>query len=492
LGSIEELRARLAACDELVRIDTDPVEMRRIGYKTIDAIVEHLTTLSERPTGRTAERAEMENLLRAPLPAGSTSFEELLTDYREKILTYCFHLGHPRFFAYIPSSPTYAAILGDTLATAANLFLGNWLEAAAAAEIELIVIDWFKEMIGIDSSLAGGLLTSGGSVANLTALAVARHARLDDQISGSVIYVSDQTHSSIDRAARLLGFRPDQLVRIPTPEDYRIDLSALEQRILDDERAGLRPFCIVANGGTTNTGAVDALEAVGDISRRHNLWFHVDAAYGGFAALTERGRRLLSGISRADSITLDPHKWLYAPIEAGCVIFQDAQLARTTFHLLPDYLQEMPQEVENINFYDYGIQLTRGFRALKLWFALRYYGIETFIRLVERSLDLAELAAELMRRSPVIEVLNEPQLGIVCFRYVPVGLADEARIESLNTELVARVIASGEATMSSTRLRERFVVRLCVLNHRTGAGDVERAVALIERVGSEIWNSSRN
>jgi glutamate/tyrosine decarboxylase-like PLP-dependent enzyme len=281
-------------------------------------------------------------------------------------------------------------------------------------------------------------------------------------------------------------------VRIPTPEDYRIDLSALEQRILGDVRAGLRPFCIVANGGTTNTGAVDALEAVGEICRRHNLWFHVDAAYGGFAALTERGRRLLSGISRADSITLDPHKWLYAPIEAGCVIFQDAQLARTTFHLLPDYLQEMPQEVENINFYDYGIQLTRGFRALKLWFALRYYGIETFIRLVERSLDLAELAAELMRRSPVIEVLNEPQLGIVCFRYVPVGLADEARIESLNTELVARVIASGEATMSSTRLRERFAVRLCVLNHRTGAGDVESAVALVERLGSEIWNSSRD
>jgi glutamate/tyrosine decarboxylase-like PLP-dependent enzyme len=485
------LKTHISALDQLAQIDTDPEEMRRIGYQAIDAIVEHLSTLKDRPTGRKAERAEMEKLLREPLPKSGVPFEQLLEDYREKILHHAFHLGHPRFFAYIPSSPTYAAILADALATAANLFLGNWLEASAAAEIEIIVIDWFKEMIGLTSAEAGGLLTSGGSVANLTALAVARQAKLNDEMDGAVIYASDQTHSSVERAARIIGFRREQYVYLPTDELLNLDFRELERRITEDKRAGRRPFCLIANGGTTNTGAVDALDQAAEIAREHNLWLHVDAAYGGFAALTERGRRLLKGIERADSVTLDPHKWLYAPFEAGCVIFKNAQQSRATFHLLHDYLQDMPRERENVNFYDYGIQLTRGFRALKLWMALRFYGIETYRALIDRSLDLAQLAALLMRRSRVIEVFNQPQLGVVCFRYVPAGFTlrsdeGEAQLAKLNAAIVERVIASGEATMSSTRLHRRFAIRFCVLNHRTQVTDVERAVALVERLGNEV------
>jgi len=483
------LKSRIAALDQFAQIDTDPEEMRRMGYQAIDAIVEHLSTLKDRPTGRQAQRAEMEALLREPLPEGRVPFEQLLDDYREKIVRHAFHLAHPRFFAYIPSSPTYAAILADALATAANLFLGNWLEASAAAQIEIIVIDWFKEMIGMTAAEAGGLLTSGGSVANLTALAVARHAKLNDEMDGAVIYASDQTHSSVERAARIIGFRPAQFVYLPTDEHFRFDFNELERRIKEDQRAGRRPFCLIANGGTTNTGAVDALDQAAMVAERHSLWLHVDAAYGGFAALAERGRRLLGGIERADSVTLDPHKWLYAPFEAGCVIFKNALQSRATFHLLHDYLQDMPREMENVNFYDYGIQLTRGFRALKLWMALRFYGIETYRALIDRSLDLAQLAALLMRRSPVLEVFNEPQLGVVCFRYVPFTpqtTEDEARLDQINALLVERVIASGEATLSSTRLRGRFAIRFCVLNHRTLASDVEQAVALVERLGNEV------
>jgi glutamate/tyrosine decarboxylase-like PLP-dependent enzyme len=485
------LKARIAALDQLAQIDTDPEEMRRLGYQAVDAIVEHLSTLSQRPTGRKAERAEMEKLLREPLPEGRVPFEQLLDDYREKILSHAFHLAHPRFFAYIPSSPTYAAVLADALATAANLFLGNWMEASAAAQIEIIVIDWFKEMIGMTAAEAGGLLTSGGSVANLTALAVARHAKLNDDMDGAVIYASNQTHASVERAARIIGFRAEQIASVPVDDEHRIETRELERRIEEDTRAGRRPFCVIANGGTTNTGSVDALDVVAEIAARHKLWFHVDAAYGGFAALTERGRRLLGGIERADSVTLDPHKWLYAPFETGCVIFKNAPQSRATFHLLPDYLQDMPREKENINFYDYGIQLTRGFRALKLWMALRFYGIETYRALIDRSLDLAQLAALLMRRSPVLEVFNEPQLGVVCFRYVPAGCTaqtaeDEARLDQINAALVERVIASGEATVSSTRLRGRFAIRFCALNHRTQTSDVERTVALIEQLGNEV------
>jgi len=328
-------------------------------------------------------------------------------------------------------------------------------------------------------------------VANLTALVVARHTKLNDEMDGAVIYASDQAHSSVERAARILGFRAEQVNRVPTDADYRFETGELERRIEADRREGRRPFCVIANGGTTNTGAVDALDQVAEVAQRCGLWFHVDAAYGGFAMLTERGRRWLRGIERADSVTLDPHKWLYAPFEAGCIIFRDARQARAVFHLLPDYLQDMPREVENVNFYDYGVQLTRGFRALKLWMALRFYGLETYRALVERSLDLAELAALLMHGSPVIEVFNEPQLGVVCFRYVPLGFTpnnaeDEARLDRLNARLVERVIASGEAVVSSTRLGGRFAIRFCVLNHRTQISDIERALALIERLGNEL------
>lgn len=494
-GGIAAIKSRLAASREASQIDSDPEEMRRIGYRAIDEIVEHLITLKDRRTGRSAGRAEMEALLREPLPRERAGFETLLDDFRQKILEYSFHLAHPRFFAFIPSSPTYVSILGDALATAANLFLGNWLEASAAAEVELVVIDWFKEMIGMTGAEAGGLLTSGGSAANLIALAVAREARLGGEMAGARIYLSDQTHSSVERAARLLGFKPEQICRVATDYEYRINLNALEDLIARDCEAGLRPFCLVANGGTTNTGAVDDLEAAAAIARRHGLWLHVDAAYGGFAALSERGRRLLKGIELADSVTLDPHKWLYAPFEAGCVIFAQARLARATFHLLPDYLQDMPREIENVNFYDYGPQLTRGFRALKIWFALRYYGVETFRALVERSIDLAALAAELMRRSPVIELLSEPQLAIFAFRFVPPqfiarSVEDVRRLDEVNTEIVSRVTASGEAVLSSTRLGGRVAIRFCVLNHRTEAEDIERTVALIERLGRGIWSTS--
>jgi aromatic-L-amino-acid decarboxylase len=492
---IAALKADLAAFDRAARIDADPEEMRRIGYLTIEAIVTHLSTLKDQPTGRKAERAEMEALLRLPLPTGQTSFETLLDEFREKILAYSFKLAHPRFFAYIPSSPTYVAVLGDALATAANLFLGNWLEASAAAEIEIIVIDWFKEIIGMTEPEAGGVLTSGGSVANLNALAVARHTKLDDEMAGAVIYVSDQTHSCVERAARLLGFKKEQIVYLPTDDRYRLDLDALDERLRSDREAGRRPFCLVANAGTTNTGAVDDLRRAAEIAERNDLWFHIDAAYGGFAALSEKGKRLLAGIELADSVTLDPHKWLYTPFEAGCVLFREARLARATFHLLPDYLQDMPREIENINFYDYGVQLTRGFRALKLWFALRYYGIETYRALIERSIGLTALAASLMHRSPALEVLSEPELGIACFRYRPPGFvvrsdADKERLNQFNAALVSRVIASGEATLSSTRLRGQLAIRFCALNQRTGADDVERTIALIERLGSEIWNTS--
>ena len=485
------LKSRIAAFDQLANIDANPEEMRRMGYQAIDALVEHLSTINQRPAARRAERAEMEKLLREPLPAGHLAFEQLLSDYQEKIVSYGFQLAHPRFFAYIPASPTYVAILADALATAANLFLGNWLAAPAAAEIELIVIDWFKEIIGFHAAEAGGILTSGGSVANLTALAVARHTKLNDEMQGAVIYASDQTHTSVERAARIIGFRQEQFVYVATDEYFRLDFNALEQQIEADKRAGRRPFCLIANGGTTNTGAVDALEQAAATAKRHNLWLHVDAAYGGFAALTERGRKLLRGIEHADSVTLDPHKWLYAPFEAGCVIFKDVSQSRATFHLLHDYLQDMPRERENVSFYDYGLQLTRGFRALKLWMAMKFYGVETYRALVERSLDLTQLAEALMRRSAVIEVLNEPELSVVCFRYVPAGskpssAADEARLDELNAAMAERIMASGEAFFSSTKVNGHYALRFCVLNHRTQSSDIEQAVALIERLGNEV------
>lgn len=483
--SLEQLEAGIPD----VSLDWDEHSMRRAGYRVVDWIVDRIVSLRQTNLGRELKREETERLLREPMPEESTNFDEVFSEYVQKVAPNAMQLDHPRFFAFIPSAPNFASILADALVAGSNVFAGTWMESSGPSQVELVVIDWFKQLLGLPQK-AAGLLTSGGSVANLTALAVARRAALSDTTRGAVVYLSDQTHASIERGLRLLGFEAGQLRRMPTNAECRLSPGPLLDQLRRDRKAKLRPFALIANAGTTNTGAVDPLDELARIARQHSLWFHVDAAYGGFAGLTERGRRLLRGIENADSVVLDPHKWFYCPFETGCVIVREGRLMRETFRILPEYMRDVEREEREVNFCDYGLQLTRSFRALKVWMAVKTYGARRFAEVINQCLDLTLYAALLFEKSPHFEIRTRPSLGIFTFRYIPQeiprnGPKREAFLNQVNEDLVRRAAASGRLMLSSTRLGQRWVLRLCFLNHRTRKEDVREALRLIEQFGQE-------
>jgi glutamate/tyrosine decarboxylase-like PLP-dependent enzyme len=483
-NSFEQLEARILDTS----LDWDQESMRRAGYRVVDWIFDRIASLRETSLGRELSREETERLLREPLPEEPSSFDSVFSEYAQKVAPYAIALDHPRFFAFIPSAPNFVSILADALVAGSNVFAGTWLESSGPSQVELVVVDWFKELLGLPRE-AAGLFVSGGSVANLTALAVARHATLNDATLGAVVYLSDQTHASIERGLRVLGFEAAQLRRIPSDTEYRMDAERLTDEIRHDRSLNLRPFAVVANAGTTNTGAIDPLDDLARIARQNSLWFHVDAAYGGFAGLTERGRRLLRGIEHADSVVLDPHKWLYCPFEAGCVIVRQGPQMRETFRILPEYMHDVAREERDVNFCDYGLQLTRSFRALKVWMALKTYGARRFREVIDQCLDLACYAAKLLEESPRFEIVTQPSLGILTFRYMPESVgsekATEAFLDRLNQDLVRKAMASGRLMLSSTRLGTRHVLHLCLLNHRTQKEDVRESLRLIEQFGRE-------
>ncbi len=483
--SLEQWEARIRD----VSLDLDAETMRRAGYRVVDYLVKRLTELRGSKLGRELAREETEKLLREPMPEEASDFDAVFDAYASKVAPNAVAIDHPQFFAFIPSAPSFIGMLADALVAGTNVFAGTWLESSGPSQVEILVIDWFKQMLGLPAD-AAGLLVSGGSVANLTALAVARRAVLGDEAADAVVYLSDQTHASVDRALRLLGIRASQLRRIPTAPDLALDVTELRKRLVLDRKAGLRPFAVIANAGTTNTGAIDPLVEIARLAREQGLWFHVDAAYGGFAALTERGRKLLEGIEEADSVVLDPHKWFYCPFETGCVIVRQGKLLRETFRILPEYMTDVAREEREVNFCDYGVQLTRSFRALKVWMAVKTFGARRFRAVIDQCLDLTNYAAELFRRSPCLEIVTPPSLGIFTFRYVPERLRgaepeSERELNRLNSALVTRAIASEEIFLSSTRLGSRTVIRFCVLNHRTRKDDIRQALHQIERFGRE-------
>ena len=350
-------------------------------------------------------------------------------------------------------------------------------------------MDWFKQMLGLPAE-ASGLMVSGGSVANLTALAVARHAVLNDDVENAVVYLSAHAHAAVDRGLRILGIREHQWRRVPTDALYRMQPEALDRLISDDRAGGLRPLAVVSSAGTTSTGAVDPLAEIARVAHAHSAWFHVDGAYGGFAALTERGRHLLRGIEQADSVVLDPHKWFYCPIEAGCVLVREGHLMRETFRILPDYMLDVTRGEKEINFCDYGLQLTRSFRALKVWMMVKTYGAGRLRRIIDQCLDLADYAAQLFAQSPRFEIVTSPSLGVFTFRYVPArlpaGVEREAYLNRLNDALTAEIIGSRRMMLSSTRLDGRHVLRLCILNHRTRKEDVRAARELVLELAEKV------
>ena len=446
-------------------------------------IVERCERLPSEPAWRGGTRAELEAIMREDPPEDGRPAEQVLERAAREILPVAGRVDHPRFFAFVPSSPTWPSVLADYMAAGHNIFQGTWLGASGPSQLEMVVIDWFRDWIGYPET-GGGLFTSGGSAASLDAFVAAREAAgAPDRAS---VYMSDQSHTALSRAATIVGVRPERVRKVPSDDLYRLDLAALREMVAADRAAGLAPIAVCANAGATNTGAVDPLDAMADFCEEEALWLHVDGAYGGFAILAEEGRRLFSGIERADSIAMDAHKWLFQPFETGCLMVKDVRRLEAAFSVRPEYLQDTEWGLEHPNFGDRGLQLSRSFRALKVWMSIQTFGMKAFRAAVTRGIELASKAEAWIRASDDLELANPASLSVVCFRFNPrdPDLSVE-QLEALNDRIQARVIDTGIAMMSSTRLRGVYWLRLCILNHTTTWEDVRTTLEAIERFGQD-------
>lgn len=458
--------------------------MRRLAELATSRLLERQAGLRDSAPWRGATRAELEPLLREAAPEEGRDPALVLERAVRDVLPVAARVDHPRFFAFVPSAPTWPGVIADYLAAGFNTFQGTWLGAGGPCQLELVVIDWFRQWIGYPES-AGGLFTSGGSAAILDALVAAREA------AGSpdrpAVILGDQTHSAFRRAARIIGVRPEGIIVVPSDASFRLQPQALMSALARVRARGLAPIAVCANAGTTNTGAVDPLSAIADVCAQEGVWLHVDAAYGGFAVLTDAGRRLLAGIERADSISLDAHKWLFQPFEAGCLLVRDVANLVRAFAIDADYLQDTKLGLEQVNFADRGYQLTRSFRALKVWMSIQTFGLARFREAIAGAIELASEAGRLVTEDARLELLSPPSLGVLCFRYRPSGKSWTAeRLDALNDAIQARLIASGTAMISSTRLNGRYALRLCVLSHQTTLEDVRETVLRIAALGREL------
>jgi glutamate/tyrosine decarboxylase-like PLP-dependent enzyme len=459
-------------------LDLDRATMQRLGRQVADAVAEHLATLADQRVLTNGLPAPTRHRLRALPSEDPVPFDELLGELQRDVFPYSAREPHPRFMAYVPGCPTFPAVLGDWLATGYNFFAGVWPVAEGPNAVELAVLEWFRQWTGMPAG-SGGLLTNGGSGATLTAIIAARHAAVGDdasRLARLTLYASDQAHSAALRAAWIAGVPRAHVRVLPTDASFRLRPADVQQAIAADRAAGLIPLAVVVSAGTTNTGAVDPLHAIADVCEAEQTWLHADAAYGGFAALTDRGARLLDGLGRCDSVALDPHKWLWVPFECGSLLVRDPERLRAAFQVLPDYLRDVAAGQDGVNFADYGEQLTRQSRALKVWLGVKYFGLAALRQEIDRAIDHAAYAEALVRQQPLLEVMSPAQLGVVCFRVHPRGLDEQASLDALNERVNAALSAGGRYLISSTRLRGVYTMRLCILGFRTSAPDVEGLV----------------
>jgi glutamate/tyrosine decarboxylase-like PLP-dependent enzyme len=456
--------------------------MRRLGRRAIDRLVDRVTSIGDDPVAGRGSAAEFAALVDEPLPRSGHGADSSLEFFFSRVAPRMSKLDHPRFHAFIPSASSFYAVLGKMLDAGANPFVGSWLGGATVASLELTVLRWIAEAVGYDPT-AAGIFTSGGSIANLCALASARAARPPgERRGGHIVYVSEQGHGSFEKAAQILGYSAGAVRRVPVDDRFRLRVEALEAAIEQDRRAGLTPLLVCANAGTTNTGAIDPLPAIADLCARHGLWFHVDGAYGGFAALCEEGRRKLAGMERADSLTLDPHKWLYSPMGIGCVLVRDRAALENAFRVSGDYLKDVPRD--EVNFFDRGPEMSRPGRVLAVWMLLRSVGLDALAEQVEWDLRLAREAERLVSEVPELEIVCPTELSVVTFRSRARPGETEASRAARDTAIMERTLASGEVMISGTNLGGRSALRLVVLNHRTTEDEVRRSVAAIARAAS--------
>ncbi len=486
-------------------LDISPAELQQLSSRITKLVTKYFSEVSDFPVFPETSGGKTMAALGSSLPLEGAPLDQLLADC-ETIIQNSRHNGHPRFFGYVASPANAPAAFADLIASALNSNVTSWRSGPSATEIERTVVNWLAALIGYatDELPAHGLLTSGGSMANLTALLIAHRAKSAAastaglwNTSPMTIYASAQIHMSIPKAADILGLGRAQVRLIPTDDQFRINVSLLRQKIVADLNQGLKPFCVVASAGTVNTGAVDPLADVAAIAKEFDLWFHIDGAYGALAALDQAKRYLFAGLAAADSISLDPHKWLYVPIDSGCLLFRDPERAHAAFSFDgADYIKVHEQNSdEAFAFWNYGPELSRRFRALKIWLTLRYYGTQRIARAISEDMTMAAYLAECVQAAPDFELLGAPVLSICCFRYVPERLQPAAssnevdrELDELNTNIMNVVQRGGRAYLSSATIAGKFALRVCITNFRTSRSDIDETLEVIrdaaKRLGS--------
>ncbi len=464
-----------------------PELMLDLAHKAAELLVERIQNLPEGEAWDGEFRQGLEKQLMKAPPEDGRSPAEIIEQVAREILPVAMRLDHPRCFAFIPSSPTWPGVLADFMAAGYNINACTWLVGSGPSQLELVVIDWLRQWVGYPES-AGGLFTSGGSAASLDAFVAAREAAGHPECA--TVYMSDQSHSALIRAARIIGVRPECIRLIPSDDLFRLDMDALAQAVADDRAAGFNPIAVCANAGTSSTGTIDPIEAMADYCESEGIWLHIDAAYGGFAVVTEQGKELLRGIERADSIGLDAHKWFFQPYEAGCLLVKDLSTLEQAFAVRHDILQDTIWGANHPNFSDRGLQLSRSVRALKVWMSVQTFGMEAFRQAVSKGMALATQAEDYVRESQLLETLTPTSLGIVCFRINPDDTSiDEEELTEINKTVLARMFWEDKAFISSTLLHGKFSLRLCIVNHTTTWDDVRETLEATERFGQEALSS---
>ncbi|HEX4696532.1 MAG TPA: pyridoxal-dependent decarboxylase [Candidatus Udaeobacter sp.] len=465
-------------------------EIRDWGNRVTELMADYLTDLRNRRVYRKMSSREIRGRLDATLPVTGSDFGELLEIFRDSIIPFSRQNAHPRMFGYVQSPGTAIAAFADLLASMLNANLTVWRSAPAPVELERLTIDWIRQILGFNAG-AGGLFVSGGSMANFAALAAARQTK-NCSLDRLRIYASSETHFSIAKAAALLGIERKNVQHVGIDERFRMRVDELVAKITTDLSAGFIPFCIVANAGTVNTGAVDRLADIREVADRFQIWMHVDGSYGAFAVLAKSVRELFAGLERADSIALDPHKWLYLPVDVGCVIYRDAMAARAAFIHEAEYTRIIGEEAdEAFAYWDYGPELSRRFRALKVWMLLKGVGLASLSEAIENNIACARYLESMVRASDDFEMAAEVELSIFCFRHVPAQLRGELpeAIDAFNEHLLVALQRDGSSYLSNATLGGRFALRGCVLNYRTTLRDMEILLDDLRRVAKSLPTS---
>jgi len=483
-------------------IEITPEDFRKVGYQVVDQLANFLECLPQLPVTTGETPTQIRKILgENSLPDEGHSLESLLDETTRLLVNHSLFNGHPRFWGYITSSAAPIGALADMIAAMVNPNVGAWISSPMASEIEAQTVRWIAEMLGYPPD-CGGLFLSGGNVANFVCFMAARNSKAtwDVRVKGIahgnsnrlVVYCSAETHTWIEKSVDQYGLGTESVRWIKTDHNLKIDIAALRDQIIEDKKSGFMPFMVVGTAGSTGVGVVDDLPGLSKICKEFDLWFHVDAAYGGFAACLPDAPPHLLGLREADSVVIDPHKWLYAPLEAGVALVRDPDALKVAYsHHPPSYYQFDQNPEENpLNYYDFGPQNSRGFRALKVWLALRQVGRAGYVRMISDDIQLARALFYLVEEHPALEAFTQ-NLSITTFRYAPEDLPKATRkieeyLNQLNHELLSRLEKGGQAFLSKAVIHGTYVLRACIVNFRTSLEDIEALPGIVVRVGKEV------